>query len=53
MHPIKGLNVLLRALGRVKADVPEVILAIAGADGDGHGRRLQRLAQSLNVQGQV
>ena len=53
MHPIKGFNIFLRTLGRVKADLPEVMLAIAGADGDGHGRRLQRLAQSLNMQGQV
>jgi len=53
IHPIKGLDVLLRALVRVKDEVPEVILAVAGPDEDGHGRRLQRLAQDLGVEGRV
>ena len=50
---IKGLDVLLRALVRVKDEVPEVILAVAGPDEDGHGSRLQRLAQDLGVEGRV
>ncbi|MFQ5903745.1 MAG: glycosyltransferase [Candidatus Binatia bacterium] len=53
IHPIKGLDVLLRALVRVKAEVPEVILAIAGPDEDGHRGYLERLAQSLGVTEQV
>lgn len=53
IHPIKGLDVLLRALVRVKDEVPEVILAVAGPDEDDHGSRLQRLAQDLRVEGRV
>jgi glycosyltransferase involved in cell wall biosynthesis len=53
IHPIKGLDVLLRALVQVKTDVPQVILAIAGADEDGHRNHLQKLAQHLGVQDQV
>ncbi len=53
VHRIKGLDVLLQALVRVKAEVPEVILAIAGPDEDGHTRRLQRLAQSLGIEEHV
>ena len=53
IHPIKGLDVLLPALVQVKAQVPGIILAIAGPDEDGHGRRLQRLAQNLGVDGRV
>ncbi len=53
IHPIKGLDVLLRALVRVKEEVADVILAVAGPDENGHGRRLQRLAENLGVEGQV
>lgn len=53
IHPIKGLDVLLRALVRVRGEVPDVMLAIAGPDEDGHGIRLRRLAQDLGVEGRV
>jgi glycosyltransferase involved in cell wall biosynthesis len=53
IHPIKGLDVLLRALGRVKAEVPELVLAIAGPDEDGNRSRLESLTQSLGIEGQV
>ncbi len=53
IHPIKGLDVLLRALIRVKAEVPNVILAIAGPDEDGYGDRLRGIAESLGLQGHV
>ena len=53
IHPIKGLDVLLRALARVKEEVPEVILAVAGPDENGHGIRLQRLAEKLGIARQV
>jgi glycosyltransferase involved in cell wall biosynthesis len=47
------LDVLLRALVRVKAEIPDVILVIAGPDENGHADRLQELARSLGVEGQV
>ncbi|MFQ5873405.1 MAG: glycosyltransferase, partial [Dehalococcoidia bacterium] len=53
IHPVKGLDVLLQAMVRVKAEVPEVVLAIAGPDQDGHVHRLHRLAQSLGVEEHV
>ncbi len=53
IHPVKGLDVLLRALVQIKAEVPEVILAIAGPDEDGHTDRLQGLAKDLGVEGHV
>jgi glycosyltransferase involved in cell wall biosynthesis len=53
IHPIKGLEVLLQALVRIKEKVPEVLLAIAGPDEDGYGRQLQKQAENLGVQEQV
>ena len=53
IHPIKGLNVLLGALARVKAEVPELILAVAGPDENGHRSGLERLAQDLGIDGRV
>jgi glycosyltransferase involved in cell wall biosynthesis len=53
IHPVKGLEILLQALARVKAEFPELILAIAGPDEDGHSGRLHSLAQGLGVDGQV
>jgi len=53
IHPIKGLDVLLRAMIRVKAEVPDVILAIAGPDEDGYGDRLREIADRLGLQGHV
>ena len=53
IHPIKGLNVLLGALARVKAEVPELILAVAGPDENGHRSELERLAQSLGIDGHL
>jgi len=53
IHPIKGLSVLLEALARVKAEVPEMILAVAGPDENGHRSELERLAQSLGIDGHL
>ena len=53
IHPIKGLSVLLEALARVKAEIPELILAVAGPDENGHRSGLERLAQNLGVEGRV
>ncbi|MFB3074931.1 MAG: glycosyltransferase, partial [Candidatus Methylomirabilales bacterium] len=53
IHPVKGLDVLLRALVRIKAEVPKVMLGIAGPDEDGHTDRLQGLAKDLGVEGHV
>jgi glycosyltransferase involved in cell wall biosynthesis len=53
IHPIKGLDVLLQALVRVKAEIPEIILAIAGPDEDGHRSELEQLAQSLGIDGHL
>ena len=49
IHPVKGLEVLLRALVRIKAEFPNFILAIAGPDEVGHQGRLQKVAQDLEV----
>ena len=53
IHPIKGLDVLLQALARVKEEIPEVILAVAGPDEDGYRTELERLAQSLGIDGHL
>ncbi len=53
IHPIKGLDVLLRALVRVKDEVPEVMLAVAGPDEDDHASTLQGLAQDLGLEGRL
>ena len=53
IHPVKGLDALLRALVRIKAEFPGVILALAGSDEGGYGGQLQGLAQSLGVHGEV
>ena len=53
IHPIKGLSVLLEALARVKAEVPEMILAVAGPDEDGYRSELERLAQGLGIDGHL
>ena len=50
IHPVKGLDALLQALVRIKAEVPEVLLTIAGPDGDGYGGRLRMLAEDLGVE---
>jgi len=53
IHPIKGLKVLLEALVRAKAEIPEMILAVAGPDEDEYRSELERLAQGLGIDGHV
>ncbi len=53
IHPLKALDVLLHALVRVVTQVPQLIVAIAGPDENGHRDRLQKLARKLGIDAQV
>jgi glycosyltransferase involved in cell wall biosynthesis len=53
IHPIKGLSVLLKALARLKAEVPGLILAVAGPDEDGYRSELERLGRGLGIDGHL
>ncbi len=47
IHPIKGLDRLLRAWARIAPDHPDWSLAIAGQDEAGHARRLRAMIDAL------
>jgi glycosyltransferase involved in cell wall biosynthesis len=48
LHPIKRIDVLIRALAEVRKELPEARLEVIGAP-SAHGAQLQELARSLGV----
>jgi glycosyltransferase involved in cell wall biosynthesis len=50
VHPIKGVDILLRAWNVVSARYPDWRLRIVGPDAEGHLERMQRLAASLRLE---
>lgn len=50
LHPIKGLDTLMRAWSRVEAQLPEWDLRIVGPDEGGHRAELFDLRQRLGLQ---
>lgn len=50
VHPIKGLDNLVRAWAAIEAEYPEWWLKIAGPDEGGHASELHSLADSLGLQ---
>jgi glycosyltransferase involved in cell wall biosynthesis len=52
LHPIKGLDVLIEAVGLVRREVPDVRLEIVGP-GDRYRRSLERLVARLGLDGAV
>jgi glycosyltransferase involved in cell wall biosynthesis len=53
IDPKKGLDLLLRAFGEVRNQVPEAVLVVAGDHRTEHGKAMQSLASSLNLNGSV
>jgi len=54
LHPIKGLDLLLRAWAKVgSTERKEWKLVLAGPDQDGYQRFLQKMVQRLNLEGEV
>lgn len=49
IHPIKGLENLVRAWTEVERDHPDWELHVAGPDAEGHRSRLEELARSLGT----
>lgn len=49
LHPRKRLGDLVRALVRVRQDVPNAELHLVGGGNDGEGERLRALAHSLGI----
>jgi glycosyltransferase involved in cell wall biosynthesis len=47
LHPVKGLDVLLRAMSLVSLSRPHAELVIGGIDHEGEGARLARLVETL------
>jgi glycosyltransferase involved in cell wall biosynthesis len=52
LHPIKGLDVLIEAVGLVRREVPDVRLEVVGP-GDRYRRTLERLVARLGLDGAV
>ena len=50
IHPIKGVDILLRAWGAVMQRYPDWCLRIVGPDNDGYLPRMKRLATGLAVE---
>ena len=50
IHPVKGIDILLRAWSRVQSQFPDWTLDIAGPDEGGHLAEMQKLASSLNLE---
>jgi len=53
LHPVKGADVLLRAIAQVLAQGVEVSLYLAGPDEGGYRAVLERLVQSLGIEPHV
>ena len=53
IHPVKGLDLLLRAFAAVARNDRQVRLIIAGPDENGYERELKGLSHSLNLSSQV
>jgi glycosyltransferase involved in cell wall biosynthesis len=51
IHPVKGIDLLLRAWRKVQPDFPDWELCIAGPDQYGYQQEMERLGESLAVQG--
>ena len=51
IHPIKGIDVLLRAWGDVHPDFPNWVLRIVGPDENGYQAKLEALVSRLNLLG--
>ncbi|HEU4950675.1 MAG TPA: glycosyltransferase, partial [Holophagaceae bacterium] len=49
LHPVKGIDRLLRAWARLEAERPDWDLRILGPDNGGHLAELQRLAAALGL----
>ena len=49
IHPIKGIDHLLRAWSRLHRSHPDWELVVAGPDENGHRARLQQLASTLDL----
>ena len=50
IHPVKGIDILLRAWSRVQTHFPDWTLDIAGPDDGGYLPEMQRLASSLKLE---
>ncbi len=49
IHPLKGLPLLFEALGQMRREMSDTILAIAGYEQVGHGDELRQLAAHLGI----
>jgi glycosyltransferase involved in cell wall biosynthesis len=50
IHPIKGIDILLRAWGALEKNFPDWELSIVGPDNDGYLYQMQNLAKDLNIE---
>jgi len=50
IHPIKGIDILLRAWAAIEKDFPDWELSVVGPDNNGYLCRLQNLAKDLNIE---
>lgn len=53
LHAIKGIELLLAALDRLRAALPDAWLVVAGPDDDGTRGRCERLARRLGIDDRV